>query len=51
MTWCCGFQVRRKSADYDLLTALDDDEIASLLAQAQEFIEQSLDYLEANGYA
>jgi len=41
----------RESADYDLLTALDDDEVASLLARAQEFVEQSLDYLEAHGYA
>ncbi len=41
----------RESADYDLLTNLDEAEVADLLAQAQEFVEQSLDYLEARSYA
>ncbi len=41
----------REAADYDLLTNFDEAEATNLLTQAQAFVEQSLDYLEAQGYA
>lgn len=41
----------REKVDYDLVTQASEEQAEQLLRLAEQFVEQSLDYLEANGYA